>query len=227
MKLILISAKPEEIRTCYRLGVFEGVASNPTLVAEAGLPSQTLVAQLLDIVPHPVFIQVSGLTAEAMIREGRSLAALDPRRVVVKIPVTADGIEAIHALAEEGIRITATAICAANEALLAARAGASYLAPYMARIYDVGGDGAQVVEDIVELVDLHDLPSEVIAASVRTPEELMLAWKVGSHFAAIQPSVVSKICSNPAVDAAAVKFHEDYAEAFDRDESTREEGRSG
>jgi len=214
MKLILISADPREVETFYRLGIFVGVASNPSLVAEAGAPSKVLVRQLLDLVPDPVFIQVSGLTADEMVNEGRELAAIDRARVVVKVPVTAAGIEAIHCLSSEDIRTTATAICAANEALLAARAGADYLAPYVARIYDIGGDGGAVVADMVSLVRQHDLPSHVIAASVRTPEELMLAWKTGANYAAIQSNVVAKICSNPAVEAAAVKFHEEYWQAF-------------
>jgi transaldolase len=216
MKLILISADPEEVQRFYRLGIFVGVASNPSLVAEAGMPSGKLVRQLLGIVPDPVFIQVSGLTADRMVEEGRQLSSIDPERVVVKIPVTAAGVEAIHRLASENVRITATAICATNEALLAARAGASFLAPYMARIYDVGGDGGQVVADMVDLVRQHDLSAKVIAASVRTPEELMVAWKVGAQYAAIQSNVISKICSNPAVEAAAVKFHEDYTNAFEQ-----------
>jgi len=214
VKLILISAEPEEIRQFYKMGIFVGVASNPSLVAAAGLPSGDLVRAVLPIVEDPVFIQVSGLQADEMIAEGRQLAAIDRERVVVKIPVTAAGIEAIHALASDGIRVTATAICAANEALLAARAGASFLAPYMARIYDVGGDGCQVVGDIVNLVEQHDLDARVIAASVRTPEELMLSWKVGAHFAAIQANVVSKTCSNPAVEAATLSFHENYTQTF-------------
>jgi len=214
MKLILISADPDEIRRFYRLGVFVGVASNPSLVAQGGIPSEDLVQTLLGMVEDPIFIQVSGLTVDAMVREGQRLSGIDPRRVIVKIPVTADGIEAISALASKGVKITATAICAANEALLAAQAGASYLAPYMARIYDVGGDGCQVVGDIVELVERHELGVKVIAASVRTPEELMLAWKVGADYAAIQSNVISKICSNPAVETAAVRFHEEYTQAF-------------
>jgi len=214
MKLILISADPEEVREFYRLGIFVGVASNPSLVAQAGVPSEKLVSTLLDIVPDPIFIQVSGLSADAMIQEGRMLASIDPARVVVKIPVTKPGLEAIHALSAENIRVTATALCASNEALLAARAGATFLAPYMARIYDIGGDGGQVVGDMVELVQKHALPAHVIAASVRTPEELMLAWKVGAEYAAIQSNVISKVCSNPAVEAAAEKFHSDYTGAF-------------
>lgn len=217
MRLILISADPEEIRRFYRLGVFVGVASNPSLVAEAGVPSERLVRTLLELVADPIFIQVSGLTAEAMIEEGRNLAAIDAKRVVVKVPVTGPGIEAIHALASAGIQVTATAICAANEAFLAARAGAGFLAPYMARISDIGGDGCEVVGDIVDLVAQHALPSKVIAASVRTPEELMHAWRVGADYAAIQSSVVAKIYANPAVEAAAVKFHEDYVQAFGAD----------
>jgi len=196
------------------LGVFVGVASNPSLVAEAGLPSPQLVKALLDLVPDPVFIQVSGMATEAMIDEGRGLASIDRERVVVKVPVTANGIEAISALAAEGVRITATAICAANEALLAAHAGAEFLAPYMARIYDIGGDGCQVVSDMVELVSQHELSAKVIAASVRTPEELMISWKIGADFAAIQANVVSKICANPAVEASAIRFHQDYKTAF-------------
>jgi len=117
-------------------------------------------------------------------------------------------------LASDDVRITATAICASNEALLATRAGATFLAPYMARIYDIGGDGNQVVGDIVELVRQHNLSAKVIAASVRTPEELMIAWKVGADYSAIQPNVIAKMCSNPAVESAAMKFHEDYTQAF-------------
>jgi len=214
MKLILISADPEEVREFYRLGIFVGVASNPSLVAQAGIPSEKLVRTLLDMVPDPIFIQASGITADAMIREGRTLSSIDPARVVVKIPVTIPGLEAIHTLAAENIRVTATAICATNEALLAARAGATFLAPYMARIYDIGGNGCQVVGDMVELVEQHALPAHVIAASVRTPEELMMAWKAGAEYAAIQSNVIVKIGSNPAVEAAAEKFHADYKQAF-------------
>jgi len=202
MKLILISADLDDIKRAYALGVFVGVASNPSLVAEAGVPSERMVASVLDIVPDPVFVQVR-------------LAAIDPERVRIKIPVTADGIAAIHRLSQEGVTVTATAICATNEALLAAQAGATYLAPYMARIYDIGGDGCQVVGDIVDLVHSHRLPAEVIAASVRTPEELMIAWRLGADYAAIQSPIVWKICANPAVEAAARAFHIDYSTRFD------------
>lgn len=214
MKLILISADLEDIRSAYALGVFVGVASNPSLVAQAGVPSEEMVRRVLEMLPDPVFVQVSELTAEGMIEEGLRLAAIDPQRVRVKVPVTAAGITAIHSLSEAEVTVTATAICAANEALLAAQAGAAYLALYMARIYDIGGNGCQVVGDIVELVRDHDLPVKVIAASVRTPEELMLAWKLGADYAAIQSPVVWKICGNPDVDAAAQAFHADYTARF-------------
>ena len=173
-----------------------------------------MIRRVLEIVPDPVFVQVSELTSEGMIEEGQRLAAIDPERVRVKVPVTAAGISAIHSLAKADVTVTATAICAANEALLAVRAGAAYLAPYMARIYDIGGDGCRVVGDIVELVRDHDLPAKVIAAGVRTPEELMLAWKLGADYAAIQSPVVWKICANPAVEAAVQAFHADYTTRF-------------
>jgi len=216
VKLILISANLDDIRRAYALGVFVGVASNPSLVARAGVPSEEMVRRVLDAVPDPVFVQVSGLATEQMVEEGERLAAIDPDRVRVKVPVTADGIAAIHRLSKQGVTVTATVICAANEALLAARAGAAYLAPYMARIHDVGGDGCQVVGDIVELVRAHELPSKVIVSSVRTPEQLMMAWKLGADYAAIQSPVVWKVCASPAVDAAARSFHEDYKAAFSR-----------
>ena len=216
MKLILISANLDDIRRAYALGVFVGVASNPSLVARAGVPSEEMVRRVLDAVPDPVFVQVSGLATEQMVEEGERLAAIDPDRVRVKVPVTADSIAAIHRLSKQGVTVTATVICAANEALLAARAGAAYLAPYMARIHDVGGDGCQVVGDIVELVRAHELPSKVIVSSVRTPEQLMMAWKLGADYAAIQSPVVWKVCASPAVDAAARSFHEDYKAAFSR-----------
>ena len=215
MKLILISADLDDIRRAYALGVFVGVASNPSVVAEAGVPSETMVRRVLEAVPDPVFVQVSGMTTKEMVEEGLRLSAIDPERVSVKVPVTADGVAAIHQLSERGVTVTATAICAANEALLAAQAGAVYVAPYIARIYDTGGDGCEVVRDIVELVRAHGLPSKVITASVRTPEELMITWRLGVDYAAIQSNVVWKICSNPAVDSAARSFHADYAAAFE------------
>jgi len=224
MRLILISADLDDIRRAYKLGVFVGVASNPSLVAAAGRPSEEMVRRVLEIIPDPVFVQVSGRQTDQMVAEGRRLSAIDPSRVRVKVPVTADGIAAIHALAEEGVIVTATAICAANEALLAARAGAMYLAPYMARIYDIGGDGYRVVGDIVELVWEHGLACEVIAASVRTPEELMSAWKLGAGYAAIESPVVWKICRNPAVDAAAQAFYADYSARFGDVESAQAGG---
>jgi len=222
MRLILISADLDDIQRAYALGVFVGVASNPSLVAEAGVRSEEMVRRVLETVSDPVFVQVSGLHTQRMVEEGQRLAAIDPARVRVKVPVTAEGIAAIHELSQEGVTVTATAICAANEALLAARAGATYLAPYMARIYDIGGNGCQVVGDIVELVREHDLPAKVIAASVRTPEELMLAWKLGADFTAIQSPVVWKICTNPAVEAAAQAFHADYSARFGDDERNGE-----
>jgi len=214
MKLILIAAELDDIEKAYALGVFCGVASNPSLVAQAGTPSPVMVKRILKMIDDPVFVQVAGLTTQEMIAEGTTLAQIDPERVVVKIPVTAAGIGAIHKLAAQGIRITATAICAANEALLAVLAGAQYLAPYLARIYDIGGDGCRVVGDIVELVRGATLEARVIAASVRTPEELLLAWKLGADYAAVQSPVIWKICANPAVEAAARAFSDEYATRF-------------
>jgi transaldolase len=214
VKLILISADMKDIERSYALGVFCGVAGNPSLVAEAGVPSPDMVRAILRVIPDPVFVQVSGVSADAMIAEGSELAAIDPKRVVVKVPATAAGIQAIHKLSTQGVPVTATAICASNEALLATLAGARYLAPYMARISDIGGDGCRVVGDIADLIRERSLPVQVIAASVRTPEELSLAWKVGAHFAAVQSSVVWKICANPAVEAAAQSFSEDYTARF-------------
>jgi transaldolase len=214
MQLILISADFEDIRRSYALGIFCGIAGNPSLVAQAGLPSDEMVRRVLEMIPDPVFVQVSGLTAAEMIDEGVGLSSIDPKRVIVKLPVTAAGIEAIHALAERKIRTTATAICAANEALLAIRAGAQFLAPYMARISDIGGNGCEVVGDIVELVASRNLDVKVVAASVRTPDELLTSWKLGADYAAVQSSVIWKICSNPAVEAAAQAFADDYRRRF-------------
>jgi transaldolase len=214
VKLILISADMRDIERSYALGVFCGVASNPSLVAEAGVPSPAMVKAVLRAVPDPVYVQVSGITADDMVAEGAELAAIDSKRVVVKIPVTAAGIKAIHILSGQGVTVTATAICASNEALFAILAGARLLAPYMARISDIGGDGCHVVGEIVDLIRERDLPAKVIAASVRTPEELSHAWKAGAHFAAVQSSVVWKICSNPAVEEAAQAFSEEYAARF-------------
>jgi transaldolase len=214
MKLLLISTDLDDIRRSYRLGVFSGLASNPSLVAAAGLPSCRMVEEVLKLVPDPVFVQVSGLTTSDMLEEAQRLIDIAPQRVIIKVPVTANGVEAIHALVSGGATVAATAIYAANEALVAARAGAQYLAPYVGRIHDMGGDGSQVLADILEFVRTYELRVHVIAASIRTPEEMMSAWKLRADYAALESSVIRRICESPASEATARAFHDDYQARF-------------
>ena len=209
MKLLLISADIEEIREGYTFGVFSGVASNPSVVAKKRVRTEAMLKQVLNIIPDPVFVQVASLSTSEILKEARTFSAINPARVIVKIPATEAGIRAIYILSKDQIRTAATAVFSANEALLAARAGASFVAPYLARIRDGGGDAEQVVRDVVDLTRIHDLSIRVVVASIRNTHDLYAAWKAGAHFGAVKLEVVQEICADRRARRAAERFYED------------------
>ena len=209
MKLFIDSANLTEIRQAWDLGVISGVTTNPTLVAREGRNFRQVLQEIVSIVDGPISAEVLSLEAAGMLNEARSLAALHPN-IVIKVPMTADGLKAAKALRQEGIRTNVTLIFSANQALLAARAGASFVSPFVGRLDDVGQDGIYLVEEIIDIFRQHELEAEVIAASIRHPRHVTQAAQAGAHIATIPYSVILQMLKHPLTEAGIARFLADW-----------------
>jgi len=212
MSLWLDTANIEEIKTGVSWGVISGVTTNPSLVAKEHfkVSFKSAVKTICDIVKGPVSAEVVSLDADGMIREAKELSTLSPH-VVVKIPITKEGLKAIHTVTELGIKVNCTLNFSANQALLAARAGATYVSPFLGRLDDAGNEGMQVVRDIVQIFGNYDeISTQVIAASIRNPIHVIEAAKAGAHVATIPFSVVEQMVKHPLTDVGIKKFLDDW-----------------
>lgn len=209
MKFFLDTANLEEIRRAVRLGVVAGVTTNPSLIAKEGREFLPTVQEICSLVEGPVSAEVISLETEQMLREARKLASL-AANVVVKVPMCENGLAVVHQLAQEGIKTNMTLIFSANQALLAARAGATYVSPFVGRLDDIGQPGIPVIEDIVNIFDLHGLDAEVIAASIRHPEHVVSAAKAGAHIATVPYKVLLQMIKHPLTDAGIERFLDDW-----------------
>jgi transaldolase len=214
MKLFLDTADVEEIRIAARWGVLDGVTTNPTLFAKAGEDRsyEEILQEICSITSGPVSAEVVAEDVDGMLREGRAFAKIAPN-IVVKIPMSEEGLEAIFKLAEEGIRTNCTLIFTANQGLLAAKAGASLLSPFIGRIDDVNEDGMEVIRELVAIVDWHDLESEVLAASIRHPRHVTEAAIAGSHIATLPFKVLQQMVHHPLTDKGIKTFRDDWEKA--------------
>ncbi len=208
MKIFIDSANIEEIREINELGFLAGVTTNPSLVAKENGDFHQMVRKICDIVNGPVNAEPLGVTFDEMIAEGQALASLHPN-IVVKIPMCEDGLKAISYLARQGIRTNATLVFSANQALLAARAGASYISPFVGRIDDIGNDGLHVLTEIMMILDQYAVEAEVIAASIRHPMHVTEAAKIGSHIATVPYKVIKAMIKHPLTDLGIARFVED------------------
>lgn len=208
MKIFIDSANLDEIREINELGFLAGVTTNPSLVAKEKGDFHRMVREICEIVDGPVNAEPLGITFGDMIREGQTLAGLHPR-VVVKIPLCEDGLRAISFLSQKGIRTNATLVFSANQALLAARAGASYISPFVGRLDDAGNDGLQVLDEIMTILDQYAVDTEVIAASIRHPMHVVGAAKLGAHIATIPYQVIKAMIKHPLTDLGIARFVED------------------
>ncbi len=208
MKIFIDSANIQEIREINELGFLAGVTTNPSLVARENGDFHQMVRKICDIVEGPVNAEPLGISFDDMIREGQTLADLHPN-IVVKIPLCEDGLRAISFLNKRGIKTNATLVFSANQALLAARAGASYISPFVGRIDDIGNDGLNVLAEIIMILDQYVLESEVIAASIRHPMHVTEAAKIGSHIATIPYQVIKAMMKHPLTDVGIARFVED------------------
>lgn len=209
MKFFIDSANIEEIKKLSDWGIISGVTTNPSLLAkEKGNPYEIL-KQICEIVKGPVSAEVTTLKFEEMIEEAQKLADIHPN-IVIKIPFTEDGIKAIKYLSDRGISVNTTLIFNPIQALIAARAGARYVSPFIGRLDDIGHDGISIIKEIVEIFTIHDIETEVIAASIRHPRHVLLSALYGAHIATIPPNVFYQMIKHPLTDIGLEKFLEDW-----------------
>ena len=209
VKLFIDTANVEEIREAYSLGVICGVTTNPSLIAKEGRNFAEVVREIASIVDGPISAEVIGLEAGAMVEEARELSGIHPN-VIIKIPMTAEGLKATKILTAEGIRTNVTLIFTANQALLAARAGATYVSPFVGRLDDISQDGLLLIYDIVQIFDRYEIATQIITASVRHPVHVTEAAKAGSHIATIPFKIIMDMCNHPLTDAGIEKFLKDW-----------------
>lgn len=209
MKLFLDTANVDEIREAYSLGVISGVTTNPSLIAKEGRNFSDVVQEIVSIVDGPISAEAVSLEAGGMVAEAIELAAIHPN-IVVKIPMTAEGLKAIKILTGKNVRTNVTLVFSANQALLAARAGASYVSPFIGRLDDINHDGLELLYDIMEIYNRYDFSTEVIAASIRHPVHVLAAARAGAHIATVPYRVLIQMTGHPLTDSGIEKFLADW-----------------
>lgn len=213
MKLFLDTANVEHIREANEMGVICGVTTNPSLIAKEGRDFIETIKEITEIVDGPISGEVISEDAEGMIKEGREIAAIHPN-MIVKIPMTVEGLKAVKVLASEGIKTNVTLIFSANQALLAANAGATYVSPFLGRVDDISMDGMELVRTIADIFNIHGITTEIIAASVRHPIHVIEAARAGAHIATVPYVLVMQMVKHPLTDVGLEKFKADWASAF-------------
>ena len=215
MKFFVDTADVEEIRKANDMGIICGVTTNPSLIAKEGRDFNQVIAEIASIVDGPISGEVKATTtdAEGMIKEGRDIAAIHPN-MVVKIPMTVEGLKAVKVLHAEGIKTNVTLIFSAAQALLAARAGATYVSPFLGRLDDISMPGIDLINEITEIFMMHDIQTEIIAASIRNPIHIIDCAKAGADIATVPYKVLEQMTKHPLTDQGIVKFQADYKAVF-------------
>jgi len=216
MRIFLDTANIEQIRHGVRMGVISGVTTNPSLAAKEGNTNYEAVSkEICSIVPGPVSVEVLVEGVEPMIKQARQIAKWAPN-IVIKIPATYEGLEVTSALAKEGIPVNFTLCFSVNQALLGARAGAAYVSPFVGRLDDIGNDGMQLVKDIVDVFRYYQLPTQVIAASIRHPQHCVTAARIGAHIATVPYDVLMQMMNHPLTDIGIKRFLADWQRVSQR-----------
>ncbi len=210
MKFFIDTANIAEIREAVSLGVIDGVTTNPSLVSKENRGFRELISEICQIVDGPVSAEAVSLDATGMVSEGLELAAINKDKIVVKLPMTKDGLKACKQLSGMGIRTNVTLVFSASQALLAAKAGATYVSPFVGRLDDISHNGMELVEQIVTIYDNYMFDTEVIVASVRNPIHVVDAALIGAHVATIPFSVIEALCRHPLTDIGIEKFLKDW-----------------
>ncbi len=215
MRFFIDTANVEEIRMANEMGIICGVTTNPSLIAKEGRDFVQVIGEIASIVDGPISGEVKATTvdAENMIAEGREIAAIHPN-MVVKIPMTLEGLKAVKVLNSEGIKTNVTLVFSAAQALLAARAGASYVSPFLGRLDDISMPGIDLIDDIMEIFQMHGIETEIIAASVRNPIHVIDCAKAGADIATVPYKVLEQMTKHPLTDQGIEKFKQDYLAVF-------------
>lgn len=215
MKLFIDTANVDEIRAANDLGVICGVTTNPSLIAREGRIFEDVIKEITAIADGPISAEVVAENAEGMIEEARKLSAIH-KNIVIKIPMTAEGLKAVKVLSSIGIKTNVTLIFSAAQALLAARAGAAYVSPFIGRLNDISDNGIGLISDIAAIFDIHGIPTEIIAASIRGPQDVTDAAKNGAHIATVPYKVILQMIKHPLTDIGIQKFTDDWNKAFNK-----------
>lgn len=209
MKFFLDTADVSAIKTVNELGVVDGVTTNPTIISREGRDFETVIKEICQIVDGPVSAEVTGVTAEEMIAEARDIAKWADN-IVVKIPMTMEGLKAVNVLSKENIKTNVTLIFTVSQGLMAIKAGATFISPFVGRLEDIGTDAYQLISDLREIIDFYDFDTEIIAASIRNTVHVENVAKRGAHIATIPDAVFDKITKHPLTDSGLTQFMQDW-----------------
>jgi transaldolase len=209
MKIFIDTANIEEIKAANEWGIIDGVTTNPTLVAKEGKDFKTMVNQILSIVDGPISVEVISTDSEGMVQEALVMSKWS-KNIVIKIPMIPEGLKAVKVLNEKGIKTNVTLVFSVNQAILAAKAGATYVSPFIGRLDDIGHDGMQIIRDMVQIYKLYGFKTEIIVASVRHPLHVIESAKIGAHVATIPYNVIEKMFKHPLTDNGLEKFLKDW-----------------
>lgn len=210
MKFFLDTANVEAIKTINELGLVDGVTTNPTIISREGRDFETVIKEICDIIDGPVSAEVTGLTANEMVDEARALSKWHDN-VIVKIPMTAEGLKATSILSKEGIKINVTLIFTVSQDLMAMKAGASYISPFIGRLEDIGTDPYQLIEALRDIIDIYGFGTEIISASIRSAAHVEAVAKLGSHIATIPETIFDKMVQHPLTKSGIDQFMNDWA----------------
>jgi len=215
MKIFIDSADLSEIKEAAALGVLDGCTTNPSLLAKVGRKIDTAIPEICEVVDGPVSAEVIATEYDAILQEGRKLAKLH-KNVVVKVPLIADGIRAVKTFTKEGVKTNVTLCFSATQAMLAAKAGATYISPFLGRIDDVSGEGMELIEQIVQIYSNYDFETQVLAASIRSPLHVLQASMIGAHCGTMPLSVIKQLLKHPLTDIGLEKFLADHKKASEK-----------
>ena len=209
MKLFIDTAITDEIRKANEMGVICGVTTNPSLIAKSGRDFKEVIEEITSIVDGPISAEVISLNSEEMVKEALELVNIH-KNIVIKLPMTEEGLKTTKILSSKGIETNVTLIFSAAQALLAARAGATFVSPFLGRLDDIGMDGMNLIEEIVDIFDIHGIDTEIIAASIRNPIHVTKAARIGAHIATVPYKVIMEMTKHPLTDIGIEKFLKDW-----------------
>lgn len=212
MKIFIDTANVEEIKEAAKFGILDGVTTNPSLIAKEGRKFEEVIAEIVEIVDGPISAEVTASDAENMVKQAIELSKIH-KNIVIKIPICEEGLKATYQLKKLGIRTNVTLIFSSTQALLAARAGASFVSPFIGRLDDISDDGTELVKEISEIFNIHNIKTEIIAASVRGPQDVVRAAVAGANIATIPYKVIKQMIKHPLTDKGIEKFNADWERA--------------